>query len=154
MRHGAGAGYSCLYSFFSPASGGRSLHSDPWRQGNRADEEAGTGASTTSGAKCARDSDSGSNNTNAARVETGAVTQHCTGDFQQPVGHRTYSQSMGVTAGAQHLILAAVDRVVLGGHARSVEGSLVQSAVGGLTPHLLSIIACRLIASRHFGNVA
>ena len=30
MRHGAGAGYSCLYSSFSPASGGRSHHSDPF----------------------------------------------------------------------------------------------------------------------------
>ena len=29
MRHGAGAGYSCLYSSFSPASGGRSHHRDP-----------------------------------------------------------------------------------------------------------------------------
>ena len=35
MRHGAGAGYSCLYSSLSPASGGRSLHSDPLREGYR-----------------------------------------------------------------------------------------------------------------------
>ena len=69
--------------------GGRSLHSDPWREGGRADEEAEAAASTTGGALCARDSDSGSNNANAVRVETGTVTQHCTGDVQQPVGHRT-----------------------------------------------------------------
>ena len=33
MRHGAGAGYSCLYSSFFPALGGRFLHRDPWREG-------------------------------------------------------------------------------------------------------------------------
>ena len=36
MHHGAGAGYLCLYSSFSPASGGRSHHRDPWREGHRA----------------------------------------------------------------------------------------------------------------------
>ena len=33
MRHGAGSGYSGLYSSFSPAPGGRSHHRDPWREG-------------------------------------------------------------------------------------------------------------------------
>ena len=36
MRHGAGAGYSGLYSSFCPAPGGRSHHRDPWREGHRA----------------------------------------------------------------------------------------------------------------------
>ena len=76
--------------------GGRSLHSDPWREGGRADEEAEAAASTTGVAQCARDSDSGSNNAKAVRVETGTVTQHCTGDVQQPVGHRTWSTHMTV----------------------------------------------------------
>lgn len=33
LHHGAGVGYSCLYSSLSPASGGRSHHSDPLREG-------------------------------------------------------------------------------------------------------------------------
>ena len=37
MRHGAGAGYSGLYSSFSPASWGRSHHRDPWREGRNAE---------------------------------------------------------------------------------------------------------------------
>ena len=39
MRHGAGSGYSGLYSSFSPAPGGRSHHSDPWREGHRVDQK-------------------------------------------------------------------------------------------------------------------
>ena len=85
---------------FPPQFLGRSLHSDPWREGGRADEEAEAGASTTGGMLCARDADSGSNNPNAVRIETGAVVQHGTGDIQQPVGHRTQSERMGVAAGA------------------------------------------------------
>ena len=103
VRHRAGGGGACQNSPpLLPFSRGRSLHSDPWREGNRVDEEAEgeAGALTTSGALCARDFDSGSNNTNVVRVETGAVVRHGTGDIQQPVGHRTQSERMGVAAGA------------------------------------------------------
>ncbi len=49
MRHGAGAGYSCLYSSYSPASGGRSHHRDPCREGHRAGQEVGAGTAKPGG---------------------------------------------------------------------------------------------------------
>ena len=97
---GRGDGARQIAPFPPPQFLGRSLHSDPWREGGRADEEAEAGASTTGGMLCARDFDSGSNNLNAARIETGAFVRHGTGDIQQPVGHRTQSEHMGVAAGA------------------------------------------------------
>ena len=60
--------------------GGRSLHRDPWREGNRADEEAEAAVSTTGRVLRARDANSGSNNPNAVRVDAGTVTQHLSGD--------------------------------------------------------------------------
>ena len=33
MRHGAGSGYSCLYSYLSSPPGGRSHHRDPFGKG-------------------------------------------------------------------------------------------------------------------------
>ena len=39
---------------FPPLGGGRSHHRDPWREGHRADEEAGAATSTTGGVPCER----------------------------------------------------------------------------------------------------
>ena len=43
---------------------------------------------------------SGSGNAEAVRVEAGAVTQHGTGDVEEPIGHRTQGARMTVAAGA------------------------------------------------------
>ncbi len=43
---------------------------------------------------------SGSGNPDAVRVEAGAVTQHGTGDVQEPIAHRTQGARMTVAAGA------------------------------------------------------
>jgi len=62
--------------------GGRSLHSDPWREGHRVGQESKADAWNTGGALRARDDDSGRNNPNAMQVETDAVMLHCTGNPQ------------------------------------------------------------------------
>ena len=43
---------------------------------------------------------SGSGNAEAVRVEASAVTQHGTGDVEEPIGHRTQGARMTVAAGA------------------------------------------------------
>ncbi len=93
-----GRGRWCTPKFTTspPLFGGRSLHSDPWREGYRVGQQAETATSTTGGALCAPDPDSGSNNPNAVRVETGAAMQQGTGDIQQPVEHRTQTTQMTV----------------------------------------------------------
>ena len=64
-----------------PVRGGRSHHSDPWREGYRVDEKTEAAASTTGGLLRARDPDSGGNNPDAVQVETGVVTHPARATF-------------------------------------------------------------------------
>ena len=66
----------------------------------RTDHGAEASASTTGGGLRPREAGSGSSNPDAVRVEAGAVTQHGTGDVEEPIGHRTQGARMTVAAGA------------------------------------------------------
>ena len=83
VRHGGGHGWKPGWKPgrhpLPPLRGGRSHHNDPWREGNRADEEAGAATSTTGGVPCGR-----KRRLRQQQPESGAGRKGCRRDGARP----------------------------------------------------------------------